>query len=660
MRQFAIFFSSILIATCESAFAFRATVEDVTLEIPVPIGWHKASYTEQKGLEMGMQEEGEYQQKQFPAIIKNCSDDTTTWVITVGVLPSVTSNEATVADLQAIGVELKKVSDAEQPVESDDDEFGMVIRGHLTKFVEGDNFVAIEMDAKSSFSDKELFKSAPTSYWALNGFILINRHIYSFNAAVGDGTPSQRREFSKFAREWLRELTDANRYSLRPVEVVDTSEIRRKPVPDKFDQWNAGDVDGNSRSLLKKSFVRDLQDGEWKTLDLASSSRFENLKISIQYPEKFKLEKVSRGPMLFKFISRMADDRIFCQMDVSSQPMTKDTELLLKMISKDKVDNDVVESALTRTAPTSGRIIGFGPTTVNGRYSLWYTTLISETRLGLNIIAIERTYKIPMSRGVLLTMKFGVASVNTSFAPVNEFLDLLPMGIRFVGSIHEDDPVKGQDSQIPENFKGSGTGWFVNKDHIVTCWHVVSDATAIRFQTPSGKSTKLTLVDKDIASDIAVLKVEDQEFYCDKPLHLSFTAPAVAESVCTVGYPIPELMGQEPKYTVGVVSALSGIMGDTCVMQISTPVQPGNSGGALLNDAGEVVGVVQGRLREEVAGVVSGSSPQNVNYAIKLEPVLKLLSQNNISHDTQFGNQKLSHPQIYNCAKDATVFIIAQ
>jgi S1-C subfamily serine protease len=86
-----------------------------------------------------------------------------------------------------------------------------------------------------------------------------------------------------------------------------------------------------------------------------------------------------------------------------------------------------------------------------------------------------------------------------------------------------------------------------------------------------------------------------------------------------MGYPVAEILGQGPKYTNGVVNSLSGVGGEASLLQISVPVQPGNSGGPLVNERGEVVGIVTSTAAVQTFLAVTDSLPQNVNWAVKAE-----------------------------------------
>jgi S1-C subfamily serine protease len=93
----------------------------------------------------------------------------------------------------------------------------------------------------------------------------------------------------------------------------------------------------------------------------------------------------------------------------------------------------------------------------------------------------------------------------------------------------------------------------------------------------------------------------------------------------TIGYPAHRLMGDNPKYTEGVVNATSGLQNDPTVFQISVQIQPGNSGGPLFNATGEVIGITTSSLDPKVAIGTFGTLPQNVNYAIKSTYISALL-----------------------------------
>jgi len=95
--------------------------------------------------------------------------------------------------------------------------------------------------------------------------------------------------------------------------------------------------------------------------------------------------------------------------------------------------------------------------------------------------------------------------------------------------------------------------------------------------------------------------------------------------VATVGFPNIGLQGFEPKLSKGDISSLAGIQDDVRQFQISVPVQPGNSGGALVDEHGNVVGVVTAQLSQKAALESTGVLAQSVNYAVKSSYLLSFL-----------------------------------
>ena len=96
-------------------------------------------------------------------------------------------------------------------------------------------------------------------------------------------------------------------------------------------------------------------------------------------------------------------------------------------------------------------------------------------------------------------------------------------------------------------------------------------------------------------------------------------------TVATVGFPNIGLQGFAPKLAKGEIASLSGASDDARYFQISVPVQPGNSGGALVDERGNVVGVVSAKLSAKAALAATGALPENVNYAVKSSYLLSFL-----------------------------------
>ena len=173
-----------------------------------------------------------------------------------------------------------------------------------------------------------------------------------------------------------------------------------------------------------------------------------------------------------------------------------------------------------------------------------------------------------------------------------------------------------------------GTGWFVYPGFVVTNNHVVSqhDRAVIILTDKSELNTKVVV--RDVANDIALLRIVD-EAKLPAAIPLANRLTSVGEKVFTIGYPHPDVMGSNPKLSVGIISAKTGLANDPRIFQISTPLQAGNSGGPLINMYGEVVGIVTSKLNAMKMFKWTGDIPQNVNYAVKIGYLRTLLDINN-------------------------------
>ncbi|HXS69305.1 MAG TPA: serine protease, partial [Candidatus Polarisedimenticolia bacterium] len=111
-----------------------------------------------------------------------------------------------------------------------------------------------------------------------------------------------------------------------------------------------------------------------------------------------------------------------------------------------------------------------------------------------------------------------------------------------------------------------------------------------------------------------------------RPLPVANSGNAkLGDSVSTLGFPNLEYQGFTPKFTRGEINSLAGFQDDAHHFQISAQIQPGNSGGPLLDSSGAVIGVVQSTLAGTRQLLTTGVAPQNVNYALKSVYLLQFL-----------------------------------
>ena len=220
-----------------------------------------------------------------------------------------------------------------------------------------------------------------------------------------------------------------------------------------------------------------------------------------------------------------------------------------------------------------------------------------------------------------------------------------------------DEPPSSMTNKDKLQIKGTGTGFIITKDgYILTCHHVIEGTDLINVQV-SNETYNARLVREDPYNDLALLKIAG-----------NFSAIAfsnkrsakMGEEVFTIGYPNPVLQGINAKFTKGEVSSLTGCGDDLRLYQISVPVQPGNSGGPLLDMKGNVMGIIVAVLDAKVAFKITGEIPQNVNYAIKSNYALALLDTLPEVSDRMPSPKKkgTSFDKVVNHATGCTVMVV--
>ncbi len=167
----------------------------------------------------------------------------------------------------------------------------------------------------------------------------------------------------------------------------------------------------------------------------------------------------------------------------------------------------------------------------------------------------------------------------------------------------------------------SGTGFALTNDGIiVTNSHVVNSATNIIARGINGNFSntyKCRILVEDKNNDLALIKIDDKNFagFGKIPYTLKATSSDVAENVFALGYPLRAIMGDEIKLTNGIISSKTGFQDDITSYQVSVPIQPGNSGGPLFDKSGNLIGVINAKLR----------GGENVSYAVKISYLKNLI-----------------------------------
>lgn len=189
----------------------------------------------------------------------------------------------------------------------------------------------------------------------------------------------------------------------------------------------------------------------------------------------------------------------------------------------------------------------------------------------------------------------------------------------------------------PDKAKASsGTGFVISdQGHVLTNFHVIEDCDEVRGKIGT-EIEKLTVIARDPANDLAVLNIKS--FAGSVAKFRNNQEIKAGDGLIVVGYPLPGLLTSLVSVTTGTVTALAGIGDDVRFLQISAPIQAGNSGGPVLDHSGHVVGIVVSKLSTSYVARAFGDIPQNVNFAIKLSVVQNFLRTHGIVYQTAMSD----------------------
>jgi serine protease Do len=155
----------------------------------------------------------------------------------------------------------------------------------------------------------------------------------------------------------------------------------------------------------------------------------------------------------------------------------------------------------------------------------------------------------------------------------------------------------------------TGSGFYLGPDILVTAEHVVAACASVTLA--DGRPVEVLATDR--ALDVAALRAPAP---ARRWLSLAERRPRLGQRVHAAGFPYYSIAGTSLNLTGGNVSALAGVDDDARFFSFTAPVQPGNSGGPLIDARGAVLGLVVARLSEDFIAETTGTLPQNVNYAL--------------------------------------------
>ena len=189
--------------------------------------------------------------------------------------------------------------------------------------------------------------------------------------------------------------------------------------------------------------------------------------------------------------------------------------------------------------------------------------------------------------------------------------------------------VKVLDDKI---FTGSGTAFFISdKGHMITNHHVVNycNITKVNY---FGKTGTAKILAYDKVNDLALLETD---IIPKDKFDISNRDPKLLDDIYVAGYPFGKAVSSSVKVTKGVVSALAGSQDNYALVQIDAAIQPGNSGGPIVNTSGNVVGVAVAKLDFKDAMESYGVIPENTNFGIKSSILKNFTSANSIKNSEE-------------------------
>jgi S1-C subfamily serine protease/uncharacterized protein len=201
----------------------------------------------------------------------------------------------------------------------------------------------------------------------------------------------------------------------------------------------------------------------------------------------------------------------------------------------------------------------------------------------------------------------------------------------------------------------AGTAFAVSTTgEFLTNYHVVKGCPSVRLELP-GTGIDGTVVFTDERNDLALVRsnltgIQPLRFREGKGIR-------PADGIVALGFPYAGLLATAAQVTTGTVSALAGLRDDSRFLQLTAPVQPGNSGGPLLDLSGNVVGIISARINDLAVAEATGTLPQNINFAIKSTTAREFLDAHRVDYTTSQPGPKLEPADVGEIAAKSTAMV---
>lgn len=227
-------------------------------------------------------------------------------------------------------------------------------------------------------------------------------------------------------------------------------------------------------------------------------------------------------------------------------------------------------------------------------------------------------------------------------------------------NVGSNTPNAGGATSKPSSRLSAGTGFYVSKTgEILTNAHVVQGCGSIAIKGHGDASSRPARVRaSDAKRDLALVVSETPPAH--PPTVLSWRRDArLGEQIAIFGFPYLGALASSGTFSRGDVTALAGIADNQAHFQLSAPVQQGNSGGPVVDERGQVVGIVVAKLNALAVARAGGDIPQNVNFAIKSTEAISFMEAHGITATpASSGAPRLSGPDLAERLRDGTVLIM--